>query len=314
MTESLISLKYAGQKTADGAMDARLSAEALLGFDRILRHAIGSRDGRLKNADFELPVHVRQGSWEMVVGGSLVVGLMALAKKWANDGLLESGPAKDIQKLVRGAGIAIAWFIRIKNHAGQRKGDNVTFGNSGSVEEVEVINKNGQSLLVPRDIFEFYQKAPRDLLEQNAKIVADGRELILEVEGCDARASITAEDRAIYVRDEEEEEEDVILPELVHGKYVELEGRIVRTNESTKTIGFRHKDHTLTVRPEAGHLEQYKAQIVSTGEKHIFSNNAIVYGVVDRENLEGRFKKKRPEIVFSDIHSMEPPPAEGLFD
>ena len=60
-------LKYSGKSVADGFLDTRKSAEALLGFDEMLRYFLLKEDPSLKDVDFEIPVKIRKGSWEMVI-------------------------------------------------------------------------------------------------------------------------------------------------------------------------------------------------------------------------------------------------------
>ncbi len=321
MDDSLITLKYVGKKTVDGVMDARLSAEALLGFDKMMRHAIRAKDSRLKDLDFDLPVKVCEGSWAIVLPaaiGSVVITayLRTLAKQAAKNGLFETASfhAQDAKKAILWAGRAISSFIKIANHVKQLADNELTVRGTSSPLEIEIINSSGQSLVVSIEHLEFFQRAPRNLLERNARIIEDERELVLEVGDHSESTRISAADRCIYVSDEDPDDGEVIFPELVHGEKVELEGQIIRINESTKTVGFRYRNHTLTIVPDDGHLEQYKTQIVSAGSEHIFSDSVIVYGVVDRENGEGGFKTKRPRVIFTDIRSMETPPPRGLYD
>ncbi len=317
MDDSLITLKYVGEKTVDGVMDARLSAEALLGFDKMVRHAIRAKDDRLKDLDFDLPVKVCEGSWAITLPEAVATAyFLMLAQQAATKGLFETASfhAQDAKKAILWAGRAISSFIKIANHVKQLADNELTVRGTSSPLEIEIINSSGQSLVVPIEHLEFFRRAPRNLLEQNARIIEDERELVLEVGDHSESTRISAADRCIYVSDEDPDDGDVILPELVHGKEVELEGRIIRTNESTKTVGFRYRDHTLTIVPDDGHLEHHKTQIVSAGSEHIFSDRVIVYGVVDRENCEGGFKTKKPRVIFTDIRSMETPPPRGLFD
>lgn len=48
-------------------MDARKQADALLGMDHALRHFIIKLNPAFKGIDFEIPVKVREGSWEALI-------------------------------------------------------------------------------------------------------------------------------------------------------------------------------------------------------------------------------------------------------
>ena len=105
MEDSLITVKYSGAKAENGIMDARASAEALLGFDKMIRYAICNKEPKLKNVDFDLPVKVQKGSWEITIPEAignitLTALLVALAQQIAKEGLFEIGPIKDSKKRV----------------------------------------------------------------------------------------------------------------------------------------------------------------------------------------------------------------------
>ena len=300
--ECLIKVKYVGEKAEDGIMDARASGEALLGFDEMVRYAICKHEPALKRVHFELPVKVQKGSWEIILPPAMKVALTAflvgLATQAAKDGLLESGPVKDAKKILSGAGKALSWFIRITKHIKTIEDERYTIGSktqSGVV--IEIINEDGKSLMVPVECFEFFKEAPKNLLERNTMIIEEGRELAFETEG-EEPVSITVEEKGIYVDSKGVDEDGIVLPELEHGEEVELEGQITRTNEEKKTIGFRYKGHVLEAFPEDRNLEKHKSQIVSDGAEHIFSEQVKVIGVVDREDMNGNFKYKKPRIAF----------------
>jgi hypothetical protein len=43
----------------------RKSAEALLGFDEMLRYFISKEEPQLSNVPYEIPVNIKKGSWEI---------------------------------------------------------------------------------------------------------------------------------------------------------------------------------------------------------------------------------------------------------
>lgn len=112
-------LKYSGKSVESGLLDVRKSAEALLGFDEILRYFLLKEDPTLKEIDFEIPVRIKKGSWEALIpetiegwilaGGGITATtyLAAMAKKAGTDGLFETGPAKDIKKTFKASLVAI---------------------------------------------------------------------------------------------------------------------------------------------------------------------------------------------------------------
>ena len=111
-------LKYSGQIVDSGFFDARKSAQALLGFDEAIRFFVGEQNPDLKNVDFELPVEVRKGSWEILIPGTIgqwvltSVGAMAAAylavagKKMAENDVKNTLSMTTALGLIRGCSIA----------------------------------------------------------------------------------------------------------------------------------------------------------------------------------------------------------------
>ncbi len=126
-------LRYYGESSVkDGLLDMRKSAEALVGFDEILRHFLIKEDPSLFGVEFEIPVRIRKGSWEAVIPeiidklfsptsiGATVAAiyLSATAKKAAEDGLFSTGAARDIKVTFRAAIKSAQWIIKIASHVG----------------------------------------------------------------------------------------------------------------------------------------------------------------------------------------------------
>ena len=96
------------------------------------------------------------------------------------------------------------------------------------------------------------------------------------------------------------------MPELVHGKAVELSGEIPKGNERSNSIGFYYNGYTLTCTPIKGSIVAYK--------NSLFSKCRII-GVVDRTNNIGEPIEKKPRIVFEKLIPINDGPDEvGLFD
>ncbi len=302
-------LKYSGKSVEDGFMDARKSGEALLGFDDILRFFLIKEDATLRAVDFEIPVKVKKGSWEIIITAAGVAAiwvakdyLSATAKKAAEEGFLETGLAKDTPKLFKNAIKSAQWIIKIASHVGKFTKKRLdTKINKKTPKEIfiEIPNDNGEYLSVPKKYFDSYMNCPDDLFAKNASIIE--KERILEIgyfhEGKEEKIVITENEKNIFYS---EEEGEILFPELKHDQHVELEGRITKGNEKTNTIGFEYLDHVLTSRPQKGNIVDYKNRILSQQKNHIFPKVKIV-GKIDRIDVNGEFKEKRPRIIFSDI-------------
>lgn len=308
-------LKYSGSSIEHGLLDTRKSAEALLGFDEILRYFVAKEDPELKEVDFEIPVRIKKGSWEIwipVVIASWFAKdyISAVAKKAGSDGFFETGPVKDIEKIFRGALKAAQWMIQIASHTGtftKKQFENVKIEQGSRETYIKIPNSRDEYLDVPKKYFDLFAECPESLFSKNAEIVEEYRILELGVfeNGREEKASITIENKSIfYIKSEEEEDGDIVLPELKHGQTITLEGMITRATESVNTIGFQYKDHVIICKPQSGGIVQYKAKIVSKASDHVFSK-AKITGTVDRTDKFGGFKEKRPTIVFTEIISLE---------
>ncbi len=134
-------LKYSGESVKEGYLDARKSAQALLGFDEALRFYVTEFCPYLKKADFEVPVRVNKGSWEALIpetietwimagaGGALTTYAVTAAKKMAENDFKELGLKEIFKKALSG----IQWFIQIGVHIGnttKKKFEGVRWRNS----------------------------------------------------------------------------------------------------------------------------------------------------------------------------------------
>ena len=316
-------LKYYGESSVkDGLLDMRKSAEALVGFDEILRYFLVKEDPSLNRREFEIPVRISKGSWQVVIpeiidklfsptgigATAATIYLSATAKKAAEDGLFNTGAAKDIKATFRAAIKSAQWMIKIASHVGsmtKKQFENVKIDQA--TQKIKIPNGKGEMLNTPKKYLDLYSKCPKELFSKNASIIETERSLEIGVfeEGEDEKVSITEKEKIIfYIENNNDEDGEIVLPELKHGQAVELEGIITRATENANTIGFQYGDHVIICMPQSGSIAQYKARIVSKAEGHVFSK-AKITGTVDRTDKFGGFKEKRPTIVFTEIISLE---------
>lgn len=151
---------------------------------------------------------------------------------------------------------------------------------------------------------ELYTNCPQTIFNKLARIVEEERELIFGVydQGQTLQEKITYTYKGIFSKTDEEDE--IVLPELKHGIYVELEGRITRGNEKSNTIGFLYQGHIVTCYPEKGNIKRHRSKLFS---------NCLIKGFVDRMDKDGNINEKRPRIKFIDAINLEQPEIT-LFD
>lgn len=308
-------IRYFGEPIKHGLFDMRKAATALLGFDDILKYFLIKEDSDFSKIDLEIPIKVREGSWEVLIpeiidkcisikgGSTAAISVYAynVLQQSAKDGFFESGPAKDIKKVFKASLVAAKWVIKIATHV---KGFKKKIDGAIPIPETQEVNlpdEKGKYLLVPKKYFDLFVECREDLFAKNSSIVDS--EIVFELgvveDGKGSVVQISSQNRGFFCK-EETGEEEIILPELEDGQYVELEGEILRLTENMNTIGFSYRGHTLTCKPKDGNLVSYKEKIVSKRFDHVFAT-VRMKGVVDRSSSNQEFKKRRPMIFFVDI-------------
>lgn len=286
--------KYTGELVKDGYMDARKSAQALLGVDEAVRFFVFQQAPALRTADFEFPVKVKKGSWEIVVGVvALAYGVKA-AQKMAENDFADVG-MKDVFKKALSA---VQWVIKIGKHLGDltiKKFENVDFSKGNQL--IGIRNAHGEYLYVPKEFLDFYVSANPALLKKMSEVVEDGRTLSVGVYENDTLVEevVTRRERQIFTH-EEAEEEAQLFPELEHGQSVVLEGEVTRGNEMSNTIGIGYQGHILTGLPEVGSIVRFKPSLFL---------KCKIHGRVTREDEKGRLDARRPKIIFSRVEPLE---------
>ncbi|MDO6745524.1 hypothetical protein Q4553_13195 [Tenacibaculum soleae] len=302
-------IKYEGKLVEDGFLDARKAGEALIGIDETLRHFIYSEDNKFKNLDFEIPVKVKKGSWvtEFLANFDAILIKTALtwgASKYFGSALSEMAKSdfKEVgfKDIFKQSFKSMTWVLKIALHLGtitKKKFENIKFIENS--EYVELVNDEGILLKVPIKYLEIFTNCPNNRFEKLAKIIEVERELIISYNDTEQqnqeRVEVGFFNKQIFIPNEDEEE--ILFPELEHDMFVELTGHITRGNENSNTIGFMYEGHILTCYPSEGNIKDYKNRLFS---------NCILKGYVDRINKKtGDFIEKRPRIKFITIESNE---------
>ena len=304
-------LKYTGKLVDEGLMDARKSAQALLGFDEVIRFFVIKQAPKLQKSDFEFPVRIKKGSWEIAIPVAIVgwFGLVGTAysvkaaQKMAERDFDEFG-FKDIFKKSL---LAVQWVIKIGKHLGDltiKKFENVKYTNNNQV--IGIPNSEGEYLYVPLEYLELYASINPKLLSNISGIVEDERVLSIGVyeDGELVEEKMTRRDRNIFTH--ESDDEEILFPELKHGDIVKLDGEVTRGNEMSNTIGFSYEGHILTATPESGSIVRFKSSLFLKCQIH---------GEITRIDDKGRLGAKRPKILFTHIEPIEKEDKElSLFD
>lgn len=297
-------IKYNGNLVDEGVFDAKKSAQALIGFDDAVRFFATCQNSKLSTIDFELPVKIKQGSWEVLIpdailwlkGTASLAGTAYIAKaayKMAENDFENIG----IKSIFKTSLEAIQWVIRIGKHIGDisvKQFENVKFRKKNT--EIGISNSKKETLWVPKYYLELYSKCPKSLLHKLASLVEEERVFSIVVNHGDNEVieTISTKYKPLFITPEEP---DILFPELVHGMNVVLVGEVTRGNETTNTMGFRYNEHILTAKPKNGSIVNHKDSLFLEAEIH---------GTIDRTDEKGIVKAKKPKIIFSKIVSTNP--------
>lgn len=287
-------VKYSGELVKHGYLDARKSAQALLGVDEAVRFFVFQQAPELRAVDFEFPVMVKKGSWEIVIGGVLLAYGAKAAQKMAENDFKDVG----LQDVFRKALSAIQWMIRIGKHMGDltiKRFENVKFKDNNAL--VGVRNSQSEYLYVPKEFLDFYASASPVLLKKMSEVVEEERSLSIGIYDGQTviEETVTRRHRQIFTH-EIEEQGDVLFPEFEHGQSIVLEGELTRGNEMTNTVGIGYQGHILTGLPEVGSIVRFKPSLFL---------RCRVYGRVSREDEKGHLDARRPRIIFTRIEPLE---------
>lgn len=308
-------VEFTGEGVQEGLLDARKQAKALIGFDSSLRFFVGMQIPELQKADYDIPVRVEKGSWQVLIPENIE----AWIKLWASTAVLAyltSAAAKIAQNDFADVGLkdifrrsleGIQWFIKIGKHLGElgkRKFEKVRWRNNNT--EVGIPNGEGQYLFVPKGFLEWFVQAPKSLITDLAEVISTSRQLNVSLIYPDhvETVSVTQNDRHVFFFKEESDE--MLFPDLKHGQHIALEGLVTRGNENSNSIGFSYCEHILTCYPSKGSIVRFKSALFL---------ECKITGTITRSDKFGNMSDPRPKIIFDDLVPLETEPdMKDLFE
>ncbi|WP_234828698.1 hypothetical protein [Vibrio anguillarum] len=194
----------------------------------------------------------------------------------------------------------LKWFARISKHLGETgKKDLSKLKFKNNNELIGIPNNRGEYIYVPKPALDLYLDSNSKLLEELARNIAEGRSLKIGTysDGVKDEVTIGKQDKAIFCKDDSEDDDEVlVLPELVHGATVVIEGEVTRENKTSNSLGFKYLGHILTAYPDVGSVVKYKPLL--------FLRCKLV-GTVSRLDEKGRIAAKRPKLIVSHLEALE---------
>lgn len=298
-------LKFNGKLIIDGGIDLKTAGESLLGLNEALNFFIKKEYPEFNDFELEIPVQIREGSWEAYITELLTdkyweIAGTYLASKYIGPALTEMAK-KDFKDfgfsdLVKKTFKGITWVIKISKHLGSmsiKKIDEFLIIDKDRSNEIGILDKDGVELWIPVDALEFYKSCPETLFFKLAKNVEIERDLTVTYNDSieTISSTITSDSKPIFYK-YKDTKETFFFPHLMHGDIVEIRGRLTRGNENANTFGLSYERHILTLIPAKGNI---------TSKKEYIFTDCVVKGKVDRLNKTGTKLEKKPKIIFTEI-------------
>jgi hypothetical protein len=299
-------IRYEGDLVENGFMDIKKSAEILYSADELLKYYFERLDPNLQHVEIEIPVRVRQGSWEIIfpdnIDEFITRGIIAWgAAKYLGSGLSEMAKndfaGVGLKNLFRKVFRTIINIITIAKHVGTvkiRKFENLTFSEDNRL--IGLPNDAGKILWTTKEAIDMYTYSPDNILSKIVRFIEQRRDLVIGVFDESKQLveeKVTYTEKHLFEDVKDEEDDGFLFPELEHGEIVKLEGHITRGNEKENTIGFLYNDHILTCYPHSGNIKDHKTALFT---------NVIMEGMVKRLSIDGQIIETRPRIEYEKLY------------
>lgn len=304
-------IRYTGKDVNDGVIDAGSAGSALLGLDEAVRYFNTKQSPQFATLDYDIPIQTRKGSWEAVLIGSAAVGgafALGYAKK-AGEKLAEND-FKDVgmKDILRKSMAAIHYLAKLVIHTRQTRGwENVRFAKSNPIDAIAVSNGNDELLEIPTEFFQWYQSLPPRMLTRMTSVIRPERALSIGVNlGKSTRVvKISTKDMQLFEDVESEDDaDDTLFPEMIHGKLVSLIGRLIRGNEASNSLGLEYEGHVINCVPATGSIRQYKPALFLKCQ---------VMGRINRYSKNRFISERRPTIILERVNPLETDSQGKLF-
>ena len=298
-------MKFYGENVANGVIQADVAGAALLGFDECIKFFNRKQIPAINLFNYKIPVKTEEGSWIVWVLGAAGTGvgifvasyLKKAGEKMAENDFKDIGISDVIGKSID----AIRNLVELIKH---KKGNLDWKNENHKIEErdggyfVLIKNDNGQVIYIPVEQYEWFKDMPKKSLEKMVQGVATGQNLSIGVKKNDKFESteITLKERELFLSAEEDEVDEIVFPELEHGSYAQLEGKLIRGNEKTNSLGFEYIGVILNCHPEKGSIRQYKSALFL---------KCIIRCYISRAMKNNQNLDKKPTLFLENVEPLE---------
>lgn len=305
-------IKYSGRDVERGVIDAGSAGSALIGLDETLRYFNAQQSPDFANLQYDLPIQTRAGSWEVIVLGGLatVGGAFALgyAKK-AGEKLAENDFKNvGLKDILTKSLSATKTLAKVVMHTRRSRGwESARFSMENVDAQVVLLNDHGRELFIPAEYFRWYQQMPPNLLVRMTSVVRKERVLSIGLahDSPEDEVTVLEADKPLFEPPSDDElEEDFLFPELIHGNQATLEGRLIRGNEASNTVGLEYQGHVINCVPAHGSVRQYKPALFL---------RCRVTGRVNRLAKSRFVADRRPTLIVEKVVPLEKDAQTKLF-
>lgn len=302
-------IKYEGKSVENGVIDAEAAGNALIGLNEILRYFNTNQTPDLAKAKYQIPVQTTKGSWEawVLAGAAAIPGAFALSYvKKAGEKLAEND-FKDIglKDVLSKSLDAFKNLIELIKHTGERNGwrkDNAVIDPQSGL--VGIVGLDGSLFYLPLEYIKWFSTVPSHILQKLVSSVEEERILSIGVKIGDVFQSVRIDvaEKNLFMGEDLEEPDDIILPELIHGQRVTLEGKLTRGNELANSMGFEYNGHSINCHPEKGSIRRYKPALFL---------HCVMDATINRFTKDRKVLEKRPTLI---VHKITPLEADSQID
>lgn len=323
-----------GEDASHGLVGIQDATTSLLGFQQLFQSVAGYYEPGIKDKDFNLPVTLSKGSlvtelsacwWAAPVFMSSWVGkhlfqetLDDAGKKIAE--LFPWNKRKEFERKMQVIPVLIYRIIIIGKFLGgigQTALSNVRLQPTAN-GNWQLENEHGDFLEITDEELRIFKACDHKICSQLVAPIRQNLQVEYSFFNSEVpegqTVNLTEQDKEYFYfpEDDEDDETNIVLPELEDGRYYELEGKINRLTERTCSIGFFYHGHTITSIPADKQLAPYKSCFLSKNSDQVFGKVRIS-GIIERKNSSYGFMRNRPVMHFDKLELLEESNQDRLF-
>lgn len=306
-------IKYSGKAVPDGVIDAGSAGMALIGLNKALRFFNERQSPAFAKFEYEIPIRTAGGAWTAFVLAPAGTGtgtdafapgyLPKVGATMAHHCFQDVGLSEVLKKSMS----AMQHLVKLVKHTRLFKDwstSKVSWRDNG--KEIGIANRDGKVIFIPTEFFHWYGSLPRRLIHKMTVVIKAGRVLTigLRSDGVYEEVTVDEADKVLFAEEQGEDGEEFLFPELDHGSAATLEGKLVRCNEASNSLGFEYHGHMLNCIPDHGNVRRFKQALFL---------KCVIEGTVTRLTKQRHSAEKRPTVILRHVTTLEDDNAQDIF-